>query len=66
MDTLEKEIEELEWLSDKGCRFVSLADEDYPDLLRECPDRPLGIYFRSASSQRASASQVAVSERSLL
>ena len=50
METLEKEIEELEWLSDKGCRFVSLADEDYPDLLRECPDRPLGIYFRSASS----------------
>ena len=54
MDTLEKEIEELEWLSDKGCRFISLADEDYPNLLRECPDRPLGIYFSSLSESESS------------
>ena len=50
METLEKEIEELEWLSDNGCRFISLADEDYPEMLLECPDRPLGLYFRGESS----------------
>lgn len=49
-ETLDNEIEELEWLSDNGCRFVSLADDDYPYLLLECPDRPLGIYFKGSSS----------------
>ena len=37
-------------LGGEGCRFVSIFDACYPALLRECPDAPLLLYVRSASS----------------
>lgn len=40
---------ELEDLSRKGIRFSGMAGDDYPDLLKECPDSPLGLYVRSAT-----------------
>lgn len=46
---LDKSLMELEGLPGKGCRFITIADSDYPALLKECPDPPLGLYFRSGS-----------------
>lgn len=39
-----REIESVERL---GGRFVGIHSPAYPELLRECPDRPLGLYVRS-------------------
>lgn len=46
---LEEACRELERLEGRGYRFVSLCEEDYPALLRECPDAPAGLYVRSCS-----------------
>ncbi len=42
--------EELRRVADGGFRFLGLTDEDYPPLLRECPDPPLGLYLNGSSS----------------
>lgn len=41
--------EEYERLGAKGVSFLSITDEDYPCLLRECPDAPVLLYVRSTS-----------------
>lgn len=41
---------ELEKVRERGCRFISFLDEDYPAALQECPGPPLGLYMRAASS----------------
>lgn len=48
--SLEWARKELEELSRKGFRFLGLADEDYPEALRECEDPPLGLYLNGSSS----------------
>lgn len=45
---VEAELEELESLGRIGCRYVCLADPDYPQRLREIPNPPLGLYIREA------------------
>lgn len=47
---LEESAAELQRLEDKGGRFLGYTDEDYPSLLLECPDFPLGIYIKSGGS----------------
>lgn len=37
---------ELEALERAGCRFVGLGEPGYPELLADCPDPPMGLYFR--------------------
>ena len=37
---------ELEWIEAHGIRVWTLADEDYPYRLRQCPDRPLVLYSK--------------------
>ena len=37
---------ELEELDRKGIRFSGYNSADYPELLKECPDSPLGLYIR--------------------
>ena len=44
---LEESAEELERLVGTGGRFIGYEDDDYPSMLRECPDCPLGLYVRS-------------------
>lgn len=39
---------ELERLQEEGCRFVGIGEEGYPELLRECEDPPLGLYFKGS------------------
>lgn len=47
---LEWAQKELERVRRGGFRFLSLADEDYPSALRECPAPPLGLYLNGTSS----------------
>jgi len=47
---LEWAARELERIREQGFRFIAFGDEDYPELLSECPDPPLGLYFNGASS----------------
>ena len=46
---LEHADDELRRLQDAGCSFITMDEPGYPALLRECPDAPLGLYYRSAS-----------------
>lgn len=41
---LERAGRELDWIQEHGIRVWTLADEDYPYRLRQCPDRPLLLY----------------------
>ena len=41
---------ELERMKKEGFRFIGLGEEDYPSLLAECEDPPLGLYFNGCSS----------------
>ena len=41
---------ELQAVDAAGDRFLSTDDEDYPEMLSECPDPPVGLYFRSCST----------------
>ncbi|MBQ9548103.1 MAG: DNA-processing protein DprA [Bacteroidales bacterium] len=44
----EEEAErELDGLARRGARFLALSEEAFPELLRDCPDAPPGLYVRS-------------------
>ena len=43
-EAMERAQRELEWINAHGIRVWTLADEDYPYRLRQCPDRPLLLY----------------------
>lgn len=40
---------ELASLAGHDIRFVGITEPDYPSLLKECEDPPVGIYFRGGS-----------------
>lgn len=46
---LERSARELSRLESLGYRFIPYGDAAYPELLRDCPDAPIGIYLRSGS-----------------
>ena len=46
---LEWAARELEKIREQGFRFIAFGDEDYPELLSECPDPPLGLYFNGST-----------------
>lgn len=50
VSALEKAEKDLGKAAACGARFITQEDDDYPSLLLECPDAPLGIFFRSVSS----------------
>lgn len=41
---------ELETMAAGGFRFIGFGDGDYPALLAECEDPPLGLYYNASSS----------------
>lgn len=43
---MERAKKELEWIEGHGIRVWTLADEDYPYRLRQCPDRPMILYSK--------------------
>ena len=49
---LEEAARELDALRAAGCRFVPFGTPGYPPLLAECPDAPVGLYFRGSSDPR--------------
>lgn len=40
---------ELEDLSRKGCTYLGITSEVYPELLKECDDPPIGLYMKCSS-----------------
>lgn len=50
---VEKSYRELERLSILDIDFISITDDCYPGLLKECSDPPAGIYIRSSSAPEA-------------
>ena len=36
---------ELQKLEKDNCRFLCIADERYPEILRDCHDAPAGLYI---------------------
>ena len=48
-DALQRTREELEFCARKGIRVLCLADADYPQRLRECPDPPLALFLCGAA-----------------
>ena len=43
---------ELGRLKEKGCSYIACTEEDFPALLKECPDCPAGLYYRSGTHPR--------------
>lgn len=41
--------QELNDMAEMGIRFTEWNSPDYPHLLRECPDAPVGLYIRSVT-----------------
>ena len=46
---VEAAAQELASLENKHIRFIGQTQDHYPELLKECPDSPIGIYVRSSS-----------------
>ena len=44
---------ELARLEKDGFRFIGFGEEDYPSLLSECEDPPLGLYYNASSPPTA-------------
>lgn len=47
---LESTAQELALLEKNGGNYISIIDEGFPELLRECDDAPVGLYIRSTSA----------------
>lgn len=60
-EALEHSREELERLQKEGCSFISFLDDDYPALLKECDDPPVGIYYKGTSPAKDTFSRPMVS-----
>lgn len=41
--------DELTKLADQGSTFVTISEDGYPDLLKECEDAPVGLYYKGCS-----------------
>ena len=46
--TLDQAREELQHLLETGAGFAGFNESGYPALLKECPDPPLGLYYKSS------------------
>lgn len=49
---VEETAEELDRLNRQGITFIGYGEPDYPELLKECDDPPVGLYVRSVSSHK--------------
>lgn len=49
LEAVNREIKELAMLEKKGITFCGYTESDYPDLLKECEDPPIGIYIRAST-----------------
>ena len=49
MKAVDQAAKELADLASRGISFVGWSEEDYPPLLQECEDAPIGLYVRSTT-----------------
>ena len=47
---LDEAARELDFLRSGGCTFIPYGSPGYPPLLLDCPDAPVGLYFRGTST----------------
>lgn len=41
---------ELDALLARGCRYLTMGDEDFPALLKECEDAPIGLFVQASDN----------------
>ena len=49
MKAVDQAAKELADMGSRGISFVGWSEEDYPPLLQECEDAPIGLYVRSTT-----------------
>lgn len=49
-EDLDRDRAELDMLLGQGLDFIPVTSPDYPALLKECNDPPVGLYYRSGSA----------------
>ena len=49
LSAVEKEAQELEKLAEKNIRFLGWPENEYPTLLKQCEDAPIGLYVKSST-----------------
>ena len=49
----EEAMRQLERLAKSGISFIGWSEPDYPELLKECNDAPIGLYIRSRTPASA-------------
>ncbi|MBR5400077.1 MAG: DNA-processing protein DprA [Bacteroidales bacterium] len=42
--------QEALWMRSKGVKLISVLSDDYPSILKECPDPPFLLYYRGSAS----------------
>lgn len=47
----EEAYRELTDLQSKGIRYIGFTEENYPEILKECEDPPVGLYIRSETPE---------------
>jgi len=45
-EAMKRADSELNYMREQGIRALTLADDDYPQRLTECPDAPIVVYYR--------------------
>ena len=49
MKAVDEAAKELAGMESRGISFIGWSEDDYPLLLQECEDAPIGLYVRSAT-----------------
>jgi len=48
-EALRRADAEIEFITQKGIRALTMQDADYPQRLRECPDAPIILYYKGTA-----------------
>ena len=48
-EALHRAAAEMEFITQKGIRALTMQDADYPQRLRECPDAPIILYYKGTA-----------------
>ncbi|MBO6059046.1 MAG: DNA-protecting protein DprA, partial [Bacteroidaceae bacterium] len=49
-DALHRAAAEMEFVTKKNIRVLTMQDADYPQRLRECPDAPIVLYYKGTAN----------------
>ena len=48
-EALRRAAAEMEFVTQKGIRVLTMNDADYPQRLRECPDAPIVLFYKGSA-----------------